>query len=144
MAPAVDVSSSGLTNASPGRLLLACGATASRQEVREANEQTFGASLSLSRGLAAKHEILSLVRGLKVTTVAALHDLNLAATYCDRIYVMQDGRVVASGPPADVLTTDLVEAVFSVRLRRWQDLDDGRLHLTFDRIAPVPEAGDVA
>lgn len=54
----------------------------------------------------------------------------------DRIYVMQDGRIVACGPPETVLTPELVAAVFSVRLRRGQDAGDGRLHLTFERLAP--------
>lgn len=38
-------------------------------------------------------ELLELVKGLGVTTLAALHDLNLAATYCDRIYVFKSGAI---------------------------------------------------
>ncbi|MGK5629915.1 ABC transporter ATP-binding protein [Streptomyces sp. URMC 123] len=60
-------------------------------------------------------EILSLVRSLGVTTVLALHDLNLAAYYCDRLYVLAGGRVVASGPPAAVLTEELLASVYGVR-----------------------------
>ncbi|MFK0150007.1 hypothetical protein ACIQUZ_33500 [Streptomyces griseus] len=43
-----------------------------------------------------------------------LHDLNLAAAYCDRLYVLHRGRIVADGPPAEVLHPDLVRTVFSV------------------------------
>jgi iron complex transport system ATP-binding protein len=46
--------------------------------------------------------------------VAALHDLNLAAGYCDRIYLLRNGSVAASGDPS-VLTEDLVQEVFGVR-----------------------------
>nr|MDT0526107.1 ABC transporter ATP-binding protein [Streptomyces sp. DSM 41633] len=53
-------------------------------------------------------EILSLVRGLGTTNLLALHDLNLAAYYCDRVYVLKDGRVVASGTPEEVLTAELL------------------------------------
>ncbi|GGX28007.1 ABC transporter ATP-binding protein [Streptomyces chryseus] len=59
-------------------------------------------------------EILGLVRDLGTTNLLALHDLNLAAYYCDRIYVLDHGRVVASGPPKDVLTVDLLRTVYGV------------------------------
>lgn len=47
-----------------------------------------------------------------LTVIAVLHDLNLAARYCDRLVVMQSGRVVADGPTAQVLTEDLVRRVY--------------------------------
>ncbi|MFE2755076.1 ABC transporter ATP-binding protein [Actinosynnema sp. NPDC059335] len=59
--------------------------------------------------------VLSLVRGLGVTVLAVLHDLNLAAAHCDRLHVLDRGRVVRSGTPADVLTPDLLRDVFHVR-----------------------------
>ncbi|MDA0769779.1 MAG: ABC transporter ATP-binding protein [Chloroflexi bacterium] len=59
-------------------------------------------------------EILDLVKGLGVTTIAAVHDLNLAAAYCDRIYVVQAGEIVESGCPADVLRPELIKRVFGV------------------------------
>ncbi|MFD7536362.1 ABC transporter ATP-binding protein [Streptomyces sp. NPDC059819] len=59
-------------------------------------------------------EVLSLVRELGTVNLLALHDLNLAAYYCDRICVLAAGRVVASGPPADVLTADLLAEVYGV------------------------------
>lgn len=58
--------------------------------------------------------VLSLVRGLGVTVLAVLHDLNLAAAHCDRLHVLDRGRVVRSGTPADVLTPDLLREVFHV------------------------------
>lgn len=58
--------------------------------------------------------ILTLIRKSGTTNLLALHDLNLAAYYCDRIYVLQEGRIVASGTPRDVLTPDLLAAVYGV------------------------------
>ncbi|MFJ8629676.1 ABC transporter ATP-binding protein [Streptomyces sp. NPDC093568] len=60
-------------------------------------------------------DLLDLVADLPVTTVIALHDLNLAAMYCDRLLVLRDGRAVVEGTPAEVLTPALIERVYGVR-----------------------------
>jgi iron complex transport system ATP-binding protein len=49
------------------------------------------------------------------TIVAVLHDLNLAAQYCDRIVLLKDGRIRCQGPPGEVLTGELVEEIYGVR-----------------------------
>ena len=54
--------------------------------------------------------------------VAVLHDLNLAAEYCDRIVLLQAGRVVASGPTAEVLTYKNLTAVYETEI--YVDLND--------------------
>lgn len=58
--------------------------------------------------------LLDLVAALGVTVVAALHDLNLAAAYCDRFAVLDAGRVVTLGKPGDVLTRELLADVYGV------------------------------
>ncbi|GHH27910.1 ABC transporter ATP-binding protein [Lentzea cavernae] len=59
-------------------------------------------------------DLLELVRDLDVTVLAALHSLDLAAAYADTAAVLQDGRLVACGPPADVLTPETIGEVFGV------------------------------
>ena len=59
-------------------------------------------------------ELLALVAAAETTTVMALHDLNLAARHCDQLVLLQHGRVRAAGPPAAVVTRDLVAEVFDV------------------------------
>ncbi|MEV4949380.1 ABC transporter ATP-binding protein [Streptomyces sp. NPDC053755] len=59
-------------------------------------------------------EVLGLVRRLPATVLVALHDLNLAAFYCDRLYVLREGAVTATGTPAEVLTPDLLRRVYGV------------------------------
>lgn len=81
-------------------------------------------------------EILALVRGLDVAALAAMHDLNLAAAYCDRIYMMAAGRFVASGPPDEVLTAERIAEVFGVRAYHWVHPATGRPHLAFDQLHP--------
>jgi ABC-type cobalamin/Fe3+-siderophores transport system ATPase subunit len=59
------------------------------------------------------------------TLVAVLHDLNQAARYATHLIAMRDGRVVAQGAPADIVTAELVEEVFGLRCRI---IDDPESH----------------
>ena len=66
-----------------------------------------------------KHQIstYSLLRRLArdgIAVIAVTHDLNLAATYADRIVVMNQGRIAADGEPAHVLTSAMLKEVFEV------------------------------
>jgi iron complex transport system ATP-binding protein len=51
------------------------------------------------------------------TVVVALHDLSLAARFCHSIVLMQAGRVAAAGTPRDVLTSEHLAAVYSIKAR---------------------------
>ena len=85
-------------------------------------------------------ELLELIRSLRITTIASMHDLTLAADHCDRIYALQHGRVVAAGPPSDVMTASLIADVFGVAMHRWVEPATGRAFLAFDRLALSPGA----
>ncbi|MBP1877573.1 histidinol phosphatase [Agrobacterium rubi] len=58
--------------------------------------------------------LLHLVRKQRLTVAAALHDLNHAAMFCDRVAVMKRGELVALGKPSTVFTADLIGDVFGV------------------------------
>lgn len=60
-------------------------------------------------------EVLSLIRGLDLTIVISLHDLNMAADLCDQILVLKDGQPMGFGAPYDVLSETLVSDVFGVQ-----------------------------
>ncbi|WP_427870109.1 ABC transporter ATP-binding protein [Leucobacter luti] len=68
-----------------------------------------------------QHEVLSLVASLDTTTVVVLHDLNLAARYCDQLVLLDHGTVIADGTPDQVLSPDTLEAVYRIRARRIDD-----------------------
>ncbi|MCQ2969368.1 MAG: ABC transporter ATP-binding protein [Clostridium sp.] len=74
-------------------------------------------------------QLLSIVKKLGIEVVAAIHDLNIAAMYCDKIYVLKDGKVVASGKPVDILTSDLIREVYEVESE--VKLINGRVHITY-------------
>ena len=62
-------------------------------------------------------EIFDLVKSLNreqgLTVIGAVHDLNLAALYFDRVILLKQGRMFAEGPPAEVLTEKAIKEVFS-------------------------------
>jgi iron complex transport system ATP-binding protein len=76
-------------------------------------------------------EVLELVKNLKITTFAALHDLNLAALYCDTLYVLKDGEVVAHGAPQQILTPTLINDVYGVASTVEVHPVTNRLHVMF-------------
>lgn len=47
-------------------------------------------------------QLMKIVKNLKVTVISAVHDLNIAAMFCDRLYVLQDGEIVGQGTPQDI------------------------------------------
>lgn len=81
-------------------------------------------------------DLLDLVVGLPIATLIALHDLNLAAMYCDRLLVLREGHVVAEGTPADVLTPSLIKRVYGVRADVTHD--PGHPVIRFLRRPPKP------
>ncbi|MFJ1535451.1 ABC transporter ATP-binding protein [Streptomyces mirabilis] len=84
-------------------------------------------------------DLMELVRDLKVTTLTALHDLNLAAAYCDRVHVLHDGHLVTTGPPQDVFTPELLGEVFGVRAALGAHPLTGRPQLSFaPALTPAP------
>ncbi len=78
----------------------------------------------------ARFELLELVHTLGVTTLAVLHDLDLAARSCDRLVVLDHGRVVADGPVLDALTPDVLSDVFGVTATTDRH-DDGIVRITY-------------
>ncbi len=75
-------------------------------------------------------ELMDIVRGLGKTVICAVHDLNVAAMYCDRLYALRDGHIVASGTPEQVITPDVIRAVYDVETRVVED-EDGTRHVLY-------------
>ncbi len=59
-------------------------------------------------------QLMDLVRGLDRTVITAVHDLNIAAMYCDWLYAVKDGRVVGQGTPQTLLTPEFIRQVYEV------------------------------
>ncbi|MCF0089100.1 Fe(3+) dicitrate transport ATP-binding protein FecE [Streptomyces sp. MH192] len=88
-------------------------------------------------------ELLALLRGRGRTTLVSLHDLNAAASVCDRLHVLHEGRVVASGRPREVLRPALLAEVFGVRAAVLAHPLTGDPLIAFDHHRPAdgPDGG---
>jgi iron complex transport system ATP-binding protein len=78
-------------------------------------------------------EILELVQGLiredGLGAVAAVHDLELAARFCDRLVLLQQGAVLAEGTPASVLSPEYLRSAYEVETRSYVDPITGHLRI---------------
>lgn len=76
-------------------------------------------------------QIFDFIKRLKVTVLSAIHDLNMAALYCDRIYVLKKGKVVLQGTPEEVLTPENIYDVYGVRSSVVKHPITGKMAITF-------------
>ena len=92
--------------------------------------------LDLAHQVALLEAVLRVQRSRGATVVAVFHDLNLAAAFAPRVAVLDQGRIVADGTPDEVLTTELVERVFSVSVEEARS-SGGHRYLALSRREPA-------
>lgn len=76
-------------------------------------------------------QILSIVKSLGIGVLAALHDLSLAAAYCDYLYMIRQGKVVACGEPEEVLTREKIRTLFEVECEVYTNPVTGGLAIAY-------------
>jgi iron complex transport system ATP-binding protein len=81
-------------------------------------------------------DILELVAGLGVSVLAALHDLSLAALFCEAVHVLAGGQILAGGPPGAVITPATIRAAYGADVLVIEHPDTGTPHLIPRRIQP--------
>lgn len=83
-----------------------------------------------------KHQLqmLSLLKDSDITIIAALHDLNIAAAYCDYIYVLKDGEIKSSGTPEYVFTKKLLKEIYEINATILTDNKTGRINILYDTL----------
>lgn len=81
-------------------------------------------------------EVLSLIRRLSLTrrlsVIVVLHDINMAARYCDEIVALKAGRLIAQGPVASIMDPAVLKAIFGLEMQVI-DHPEGRQYLAFPR-----------
>ncbi|WP_371374744.1 ABC transporter ATP-binding protein [Sporomusa aerivorans] len=76
-------------------------------------------------------QLLSIVKSLGIGVLAALHDLSLAAMYCDKLYVMKDGKIVACGQPNKIITPELIHEVYEIDCAIQKNAATGCLSISY-------------
>ena len=76
-------------------------------------------------------QILDFVKRLKLTVLSSMHDLNMAALYCDRIYVLKEGMVVLQGTPEEVFTPENIFNVYGVNCDVITHPATGKISITY-------------
>ncbi|MGL5755961.1 MAG: ABC transporter ATP-binding protein [Paraclostridium sp.] len=76
-------------------------------------------------------QLMEIVKKLEIEVIAAIHDLNIAAMYCDKIYVLKDGKIIAYGTPEEVLTKSLIKEVYGVDAKVIKDKEDDSINIVY-------------
>ena len=83
-------------------------------------------------------EILSIIKDLQITVLAALHDLSLAAQFCDYLYLMKQGEIVTQGMPEAVMTSENLHRIFDVEACVYPSpINDDSISITKTREYPA-------
>lgn len=76
-------------------------------------------------------QIFDFIKRLNVTVLSAIHDLNLAALYCDRIYVLKKGKIVLCGTPEEVLTPENIYDIYGIHSSVMKHPATGKMSITY-------------
>ena len=76
-------------------------------------------------------EILSIIKDLQITVLAALHDLSLAAQFCDHLYLMKQGEIITQGQPQAVMTPENLRRIFDVEACVYPSPINGKLMIQY-------------
>ena len=76
--------------------------------------------------------LLNIVKSLNLTIISAIHDLIIASMYCDRLFVMKNGRIVGMGTPQEVLTKEFIKEIYDIDVEIVYD-SKGDMHILYSR-----------
>ena len=76
-------------------------------------------------------EIMDIVKSLNLTVMSAIHDLNIAAMYCDRLIAIKAGEVAGMGSPQELLTPQFIKELYDVDSEVYCDKETGRVHIVY-------------
>ncbi|MBU3804916.1 MAG: ABC transporter ATP-binding protein [Candidatus Cellulosilyticum pullistercoris] len=76
-------------------------------------------------------QLMDLVKSLQITTLSAIHDINLATMYCDYLIVMKEGEVVRMGQVEEVVTASMLKDIFGVNAYVGINPINNSIHVSF-------------
>ena len=78
-----------------------------------------------------QYQIMDILKKQEATVFSSVHDLNLAALYCDRILFMYQGKIVDNGTPEEVLTSENLWKYFQIRAQISRNPATGKLQIYY-------------
>lgn len=76
-------------------------------------------------------QLMDIVKKLQITVIAAVHDLNIAAMYCDKIFAMQEGKIIGFGEPATLLSGEFIKEIYGVDAKVVTDRYTGLINVMY-------------
>ncbi|AOR25143.1 ABC transporter ATP-binding protein [Clostridium taeniosporum] len=76
-------------------------------------------------------QFMATVKKLGITVISVVHDLNIAALYCDKIYAIKEGKIIESGTPKEVLTEELIKCLYDVNAKIIEDEQTKTLNVIY-------------
>lgn len=73
-----------------------------------------------------KSTLRKLSRDLGLGVIIVIHDINLAAQYCDELVALKQGRLLKTGKPADIMTAEVLKDIYSVDMNIIAHPENGR------------------
>lgn len=83
-----------------------------------------------------QYQIMQILKRQNITVLSAIHDMNIAAFYCDRIVMLKHGEVIQIGTPEEVLTGERIHDVFGIRCTVSKNEHTGHLQIVYE---PAPD-----
>ena len=75
-------------------------------------------------------QIMDIVKSLNLTVIAAIHDLNIASMYCDRLIALKNGKIVGEGSPKKLLTENFIKDIYEVETKV-EMLNNGSINIRY-------------
>ncbi|MBN9648400.1 ATP-binding cassette domain-containing protein [Terrisporobacter petrolearius] len=76
-------------------------------------------------------QLMDLVKSMKITTLSAIHDMNIASMYCDYLIVMKDGKIKKFGNVEEVITSQTLKEIFGVNAYVGENPINKKLQVSF-------------
>lgn len=76
-------------------------------------------------------QLMNIIKNIDKTIIAAIHDLNIAAMYCDKIYIMKNGKIAGFGTPEQILTEKNIKEIYEVNSTVFKD-NNGKIRILYN------------
>lgn len=96
-------------------------------------------ALDLKNQMLALRTVRNVISNGRSGALVALHDLNLAMHFCDKVILLKDGRIYSSGKPADAITEDSIREVYGVSSEILEGRDGPFVHILEDKTGDVSD-----